>query len=151
MEQLVERDSMMVFTIDVGAPVTIGAIGGVTRRYIPLLGGTVEGKYNGTVIPGGADWQTAASNGVLELQAHYALQLSQGVVEIRSEGVRSGPPAVLERLAAGEIVPAHEYYFRTAIRFFTASEQLQHLNQMLAVSVGERMPNRVRIAVHRIL
>jgi hypothetical protein len=151
MDQLVERDAMMVFTIDAGAPVNVGSVGGLTRRYIPLLGGTVEGEYSGSVVPGGADWQTVAPNGILELQARYVLQLSRGAVEIQSNGIRSGSPAVLERLAAGEIVPPHEYYFRTAIRFFTASPELQHLNQMLGIAVGERFPNRVRISVHRVL
>jgi hypothetical protein len=56
---------------------------------------------------------------MIELQARYTLELKQGLMEVRSEGLRSGAPAVMQRLANGEAVAAHEYYFRTAIRFFT--------------------------------
>ena len=151
MGDVVARESMMIFTVYVGAPVIIGAVGGVVRRYIPLLGGTVEGDYTGTVVPGGMDWQTIGPSGMLEIRARYALQLSQGAVEVQSDGVRNGPPEVLARVAAGEIVPGHEYYFRTAIRFFTASPELQHLNGLLAIAAGERFADRVRLAVHRVL
>ena len=151
MDQLIERESMMVFTVKVGAPVHIGAVDGVVRRYIPLLGGTVEGRHTGVVVPGGMDWQTIAPNGMLEIRARYALQLSQGTVEVQSDGVRNGPPEVLKRVAAGEIVPGHEYYFRTAMRFFTESAELAHLNGLLAIAYGERFPDHVRLAVHRVL
>jgi hypothetical protein len=148
---MIAEDSMMILTVDVGAPVITGDVGGVTRRGVPLLGGTVTGGFEGIIMPGGTDWQNVWPNGMIELQARYTLQLEQGVVEIRSEGLRSGSPDVLKRLAAGEVVPSREYYFRTAIRFFTASPQLLRLNDMLAISVGERIPKQVRLAVHAVL
>jgi hypothetical protein len=57
----------------------------------------------------------------------------------------------MQRLANGEAVAAHEYYFRTAIRFFTASHALNHLNQMLALSFGERHANKVHLTIFPVL
>lgn len=137
--------------IDVGAPVVVGEVAGQLRRCIPLTGGTVEGDYSGHVLPGGADWQSVGPDGMLEISARYALQLEQGIVEVRSEGLRTGSPEVLARLAAGEVVPASDYYFRTAMRFHTAAPELLALNHMLAIAVGERLPTRVRLSVHPVL
>ncbi len=142
---------LMIFTVDVGPPVEVGEVGGQMRRYVPLLGGTVEGEYRGTVVPGGMDWQQISPDGRLEISARYVLELEQGRVEVRSEGLRSGPPEVLARLAAGEIVAGSEYYFRTAMRFFTAAPALDRLNQMLAIAVGERFPGHVRLHVYPVL
>ena len=50
-------EKLMTFNVDVGAPVAVGEVAGQARRYVPLTGGTVEGDYRGTVIPGGMDWQ----------------------------------------------------------------------------------------------
>lgn len=155
MRQSLAEKSLFTLAIDVGKPVVIGEIGGVTRRCIPLLGGVVTGELEGIVLPGGADWQNVLPGGMIELEARYTLQLKAGLqnslVEVQSNGLRSGPPAVLERLAAGEAVAPHEYYFRTAMRFFTASRALGHLNELLAVALGERHASHVRLSVYAVL
>jgi hypothetical protein len=142
---------MMRFVIDVGALVAVGNVAGQERRCIPLLGGTVEGDYSGSVLPGGADWQTVGPDGQLEISARYVLELERGRVEVRSEGLRSGAPDVLERLARGDAVDSHEYYFRTAMRFHTAAPGLDSLNRLLAIAIGERLPAQVRLSVHPVL
>jgi hypothetical protein len=142
---------MLKFAIDVGVPVDVGETGLGRRRMIPLLGGTVDGRWRGTVIPGGADWQTVRADGTLEIDARYVLALDAGRVEVHSTGLRSGPPAVLARLAAGEPVAPEEYYFRTAIRFRTAAPALAELNDLLAIARGERRASAVLIDVHPVL
>lgn len=143
--------ALMRFAIDVGEPVSAGTVAGQERRCIPLLGGTVEGNYCGRVLPGGADWQTVAPDGQLEISARYVLELEQGLLEVRSEGLRSGSPEALERLERGETVAPQDYYFRTAMRFFTASPALDRLNRLLAIAVGERLPGQVLLSVHPVL
>jgi hypothetical protein len=88
----------------------------------------------------------------MELDAHYVLSLGGANVEVRSTGVRHGPPQVLARLARGEAVDAEEYYFRTGIRLFTAAPELAHLNARLAVAVafGARLADRVRLEVFEV-
>jgi hypothetical protein len=147
----VTGEKLMTFTVDVGEPVAVGEVAGQVRRYVPLTGGTVEGAYRGTVIPGGMDWQLIGPEGRLEIAARYVLELEQGRVEVRSEGLRSGPPEVLAALARGEILPGSTYYFRTAMRFFTSSPELDRLNHILAIAVGERFPKSVRLDVYPVL
>src|SRR5215831_19082799 len=98
MTRSVTGERLMTFTVEVGEPVVVGEMGGQVRRYVPLLGGTVEGAYRGTIVPGGMDWQTVLPDGRLEISARYVLQLEQGNVEVRSDGLRAGPPEVLARI-----------------------------------------------------
>jgi hypothetical protein len=142
---------LMTFTVQVGAPVVVGESGGQVRRYVTLLGGTVEGEYRGTIVPGGMDWQSVMPDGRLEISARYVLALEQGNVEVRSDGLRAGPPEVLARIAAGEIVPGDQYYFRTAMRFVTASPALARLNEIIAIAVGERFPQHVTLDIYPVL
>lgn len=151
MTEQVIGGKLMTLTVEVGAPVTVGEVQGRLRRYIPLTGGTVEGTYSGRIAPGGADWQIVAPSGRIDLSARYVLQLAEGNVEVRSEGVRAGSPEVLARLAAGEIVPGDTYYFRTAMRFFTGCPALAALNDMLAIAVGQRFPSYVQLDVYPVL
>jgi Protein of unknown function (DUF3237) len=143
---------LLTIELGVGAPLAIGDVGAGIRRCIPLLSGRFSGDLEGEVIAGGADWQTVLADGTLEIAAHYVLRTREGAtIEVISTGVRSAPAAVLDRLARAEPVAAHEYYFRTHIRFRTAAPQLDHLNKMLALSHGERFPDRVRLRVFEVL
>jgi hypothetical protein len=72
-------------------------------------------------------------------------------VEVQSTGLRAGSAETLARLAAGEILPPEAYYFRTAMRFFTASPALAALNDLLAVAVGTRLPRQAVLRVHPVL
>jgi hypothetical protein len=139
--------------LDVGTPVDLGIVNGQGQRLVPILGGTFSGQHSGNVLPGGADWQTVRPDGVLELDARYVLSVTGtgSVIEVRSEGIRSARAEVLARLAAGEVVPPREYYFRTFIRFRTADPELSRLNTLLALAVGERLPNQVRLKIYPVL
>jgi hypothetical protein len=138
--------------VEVGELVSLGRIAQGERRYVPLLGGSVGGaELQGTVVPGGVDWQLQRDDGVLEIQAHYVLRLADGsLVEVDSRGLRHGPPDVMRRLAAGEAVDPRRYFFRTFIRLATGAPAWQHLNRTMAVAVGAREAQRVVLDVHRI-
>jgi hypothetical protein len=151
MTRSVTGERLMTFTVEVGEPVVVGEVGGQVRRYVPLLGGTVEGRYTGTIVPGGMDWQTVMPDGRLEISARYVVQLEQGKVEVRSDGMRAGAPEVLARIAAGEVVPADQYYFRTAMRFVAACPELAQFNEMIAIAVGERFSRHVTLAIYPVL
>ncbi len=151
MTEVVSRQAMFELSVLVGKPVDFGQVAGQGRRFVPILGGTVSGEHAGTIIPGGADWQRVGPNGMLELEARYALLLGDATVEVRAEGLRSGSPEALAKLATGAILPASDYYFRTAMRFHTSSPDLAYLNSLMAIGVGERLPSQVRISVYRVL
>ncbi len=147
----VETNPLMTIEVKVDPPQEVGAVGGVRRRCIPIVGGTVSGKHNGVVLGGGADWQTIAPDGSLDLAARYTLKFSEGSVEVVSTGLRTAKPEVLARLDRGKPVPANEYYFRTAMRFHTGSLPLAYLNSILAVAKGERLAGLVRLTVFEVL
>jgi Protein of unknown function (DUF3237) len=106
----------------------------------------------GAVLAGGVDWQQVRPDGVLEIDAHYTLRTeADEAIEVLSQGVRKASASVAARLAEGEQVDADEYYFRTLVRLSTAAARLSWLNDLVAVSTGERQQNTVRIHVHEVL
>jgi hypothetical protein len=119
---------------------------------VPLGHGTVEGpELQGTLVPGGVDWQVLRADAVLEIAAHYVIRTPDGaLVEVRSEGYRHGPAAVMARLAAGESVPPQDYFFRTLMRFQTGAPPWAHLNRVMALAVGRREARAVLLDVYRI-
>ncbi|MCZ2497549.1 DUF3237 family protein [Xylophilus sp. Kf1] len=137
---------------DVGPLVSLGAAPLGERRFVQLLGGRVEGPcFQGVVMPGGVDWQIARQDEVLEIDARYVLELSDGArVEVESRGLRHGAPEVMQRLAAGEPVASHRYFFRTAIRLTTGAPAWRHLNRIMAVGMGSRFARQVVIDVFQV-
>jgi Protein of unknown function (DUF3237) len=127
---------------------------GSGRRYVAFDGGTFEGRDGlaGAVLGGGVDWQTVRPDGVLEIDAHYTLQTeSDEAIEVRSQGVRKASESVTARLAQGELVDPDDYYFRTLVRLSSAAPRLHRLNDLIAVSTGDRQRSTVRIHVHEVL
>lgn len=137
---------------EVSPLVTLGPAKHGERRYVPLLGGTVQGpELNGEIVEGGVDWQLLRGDGVLEIAAHYVIRTSDGaLIEVQSDGLRHGPPAVMARLARGEAVAANEYFFRTVVRFTTGARSWLHLNRCLALAVGQREARAVLLDFYRI-
>lgn len=69
--------------VEIGGLVEVGDTASGHRRYIPILGGSFEGKdIRGVVLPGGADWQTERRDGVTEVDALYSMKCDDGTVII---------------------------------------------------------------------
>ena len=88
---------------ELAATINLGRTPYGERRIIDILGGTVSGtNLNGRILPGGADWQIIRSDGAADIQARYTIETDTGArILVSSEGLRHGPPAVLEKLARG--------------------------------------------------
>jgi hypothetical protein len=123
------------------------------RRVINITGGRVEGpKLKGRILPGGADWQIVRADGVASIEARYSIESDTGArILVSSEGLRHGPPEVMDRLTRGENVDPKLYYFRTAMRFETADPSVDWLNRILALARGVREPRAVRLEVHEVI
>lgn len=149
--------ALLSLEVEVGELVMLGPMATGERRVVAITGGRFEGVgelqgWQGRVLPGGADWQLLRADGVLEVDARYVLEDTQGArVQVVSQGLRHGPPAVIAALGRGEAVDPAAYYFRTAMRFEAAAPALQHLNRMIAVAHGAREARRVRLAVHAVV
>lgn len=137
---------------EVGALVSLGAAPQGERRYVPLGFGTARGpELDGTLVEGGIDWQVQRNDGALEIAAHYVIRATDGgLIEVRSDGLRHGPPEVMTRLARGEPVPREAYFFRTLVRFTTGSPAWMHLNKVMALACGEREARLVKLDLYRI-
>ena len=131
--------------VHVAAPIEMGPGPNGAHRVIPITGGTVTGpRINGIVLPGGADWQWIRPDGAAEIEARYIIETNDGArISVVNRGLRHGPPAVLQRLAAGLPVDRAEYYFRTTPIFQTAAPRYEWLTKSVFVATGERHPNHV--------
>jgi hypothetical protein len=100
--------------VELGPIESLGAGIDAERRLVAITGGTIRGdRLDATIDRGGADWQTLHSDGSITVDTRYAATTHDGAkLLIATRGIRRGDPAVMKRLAAGETVDPHEYYFR---------------------------------------
>lgn len=143
-----------IFTIraELEAIMNLGRTPYGERRVVGITGGSVQGrKLNGRILPGGADWQIIRSDGAADIQARYTIETDAGArILVTSDGLRHGPPAVMERLTRGDSVDPALYYFRTVMRFETADPSADWINRILALARGNREPRAVRLDVFEV-
>ncbi len=122
------------------------------RRIIPIIGGSVSGRVNGEILNLGADWQTVFADGVADLDTRYAFRTEDGaLIEIINLGVRHGPAEVLARVAAGEDVPASEYYMRTMAKLESGDPKYDWVNRSLFLGIGRRLADEVQVSLYEVL
>ncbi|GAA1701653.1 DUF3237 domain-containing protein [Microbacterium sediminicola] len=122
------------------------------RRIVPILGGALSAGLDAEVLPGGADWQIAHADGTLDIDTRYSARTTDGeLVHIRTKGVRSGPPEVLEAILAGETRSPDEYHFRVVVTLETASARLRHLQDSIIVAAAAREASLVVYDAYRVL
>jgi hypothetical protein len=123
------------------------------RRIIPITGGTFEGpNIKGTILAGGADWQTLRTDGTADLDARYTLKTDDGaLIYIQNRGIRHAKPEVLARMAKGEKVDPSEYYMRTAASFEVAEGKYNWLTKCIVISVGARLSDHVLLRFYKVL
>jgi hypothetical protein len=119
---------------------------------VPILSGNFEGRLEGRILAGGADWQIATENGVTYLEARYSIETPDGaMILVNNKGIRHGSPEVLARLFGGEIVDPTEYYFRSTPTFETSDERYDWLNRIVAVCSGARTRDAVLLDFYEVL
>jgi hypothetical protein len=143
-------------SVTVAAPVEAGQVQGLAtqghRRIIPITGGTVRGRINGVVLPGGADFQMVVSSTTADLDARYLLRLDDGShVYVHNSALRRGSAEDIAKLVRGESVPPERIYFRCLPRFEVESPALHWMTQSLFVGTGARFPDRVEISIFELL
>lgn len=139
--------------VDVAAPMVVAAGAQKLRRIIPIMGGTVKGpRFDGRVLPGGADWQYVRHDDVLSLEAKYTIESHDGVfIMVTNIGMRYGAPEVIAKLTRGEPVPRNEYYFRTVASFEApATSPYAWLNKAIFLGSAERQANAAIVQFYRV-
>jgi hypothetical protein len=152
-ESVLQFDFLMTLSVNVGEIVSMGSAPLGERRVVSIDGGTFEGpEMRGQILPGGADWQIARSDGVLDIDARYVLNAEgHGLIQVVSQGYRHGPVEVLAALARGEDVEPEKYFFRTVMRFETGAPSLAFLNGTIAIATGKREARQVILTAYRLL
>jgi hypothetical protein len=135
-----------VFTIfaTIADVLTVGETATGQVRAIPITGGEVVGEsIQGRVVPGGADWQRTRPDGVTELEATYAIELSdRTLVKVVNRGI---------------IVPSGSEaanYFRTAIEFVAPAGKWQWLNESIFLCTAglvQDRPGTVQVDVFKLV
>ena len=87
----------------VGAPIDVGQTPHGVRRIVPILGGEVSGpRLNGTVMPGGVDYQVWRNDDVTEIHARYVIETAARTrVYVEASGLRRAPPDVDAAVVSG--------------------------------------------------
>lgn len=86
-----------------------------TLTIIPITGGTVRGRINGEVVPGGADWCLFRNDDAFEVEARYWFRTDAG--------------DIVDVVNLGRIAPADDRHssgiFMTTPQFRTTAPALQ--------------------------
>ncbi len=144
---------LLAIRLDVRGPMPVIATPGAARRIGVVTGGSFDGeRLSGTVMDGGADWQTLRADGSVALDVRLVLKTDDGAhVAMTYRGVRHGTPEVIARVDRGEVVDPSEIYFRTLVQFETAAPRYDWLNHVVAVGVGQRRADGPVYSVFEVL
>lgn len=124
------------------------------RRVVPVARGQFDGpRLRGVVLPhAGADWLLQRSDGSFQQDVRLTLQTEDGgLIGMSYRGIRHASPEVSARLARGERVDPTEYYLRILPMFETGAARHAWINHVVAVGVGERLPDGVVYEVFEVL
>lgn len=144
---------LMSLDIEVGDSHILGDTPDGMRRVDLLGGGRFEGpRLRGRVLSGGSDLLLVRADGGVRTDVRLLLQTDDdATIVVTYRGSRHGPEDVMRRIAAGENVPASDYYLRNAPFFETAAPAYDWLNRIVAIGIGERIPGGARYDVYEIL
>jgi hypothetical protein len=131
---------IFVMRLDVRPLLIVGATPGAFRRVGVVPGGSFEGgRLSGEVLDGGSDWQTVRSDKSTTLNVRLVLKTKDdALITMTYQGVRHGPPDVIERIEKGEVVDPESYYFRINPVFETSAAKYDWINRVIAVGIGHR-------------
>jgi Protein of unknown function (DUF3237) len=149
----VRAQPLFVMRLDVRKLLIVGATPGAYRRIGVVPGGSFEGeRLSGDVLDGGSDWQTVRNDGTTTLNVRLVLKTKDdALICMTYQGVRHGPPDVVERIEKGEVVDPTSYYFRINPLFETAAAKYDWLNRVVGVGIGHRSPDGPIYSVFEVL
>ena len=149
----VRTQPLFVMRLDVRKLLIVGATPGAYRRIGVVPGGSFEGeRLSGDVLDGGSDWQTVRNDGTTTLNVRLVLKTKDdALICMTYQGVRHGPPDVVERIEKGEVVDPTSYYFRINPLFETAAAQYDWINRVVGVGIGHRRADGPIYSVFEVL
>jgi Protein of unknown function (DUF3237) len=153
MKQLSSRH-LFTITIELHPIYDLGPTPAGHRRIVPVSGGKFQGeRLRGEILPhAGSDLLITRADGAFQQDVRLALRTDDDALILMTyRGVRHSSPEVAARIAQGEPVPVTDYYLRTVPSFETAAPKYGWLNRIVAIGVGERLPQGASYEVFEIL
>lgn len=143
-------------SVTVSQPIEAGQTQGLStrgkRRIIPITGGTVRGRINGTVLSAGADFQMITSDTTADLDARYILRLDDAShVYVHNTALRRASPEDVAKLVRGEAVDPARVYFRCVPRFEVENPALLWLTQSIFIGTATRSPDGVELSIYEVM
>ena len=140
-------------SVQVAAPIEVGAVGHGLRRVIPIIGGTcVARDWSARVLAGGADFQLIVNERMARHEARYVLETDAGDrLYVHNDAVRTAAPEVMARLLRGEPVEPADVYFRGAPRFEASAPALAWMMERVFLGTGLRRPAEVVMRFFEVL
>lgn len=115
---------------------------GVRQNYI-VSGGTLEGKLNGKVLPGGGDFLLVDPSGIGHVDARLTWQLDDDTnIYVQYLGRVHMAEAVADAFKTGGEIAFGQTYFVTQLRFEAGNGPHAWLNGIVAVGEGRVAPGR---------
>jgi hypothetical protein len=72
--------------VTIAPPQPIGIVDGLMLVMIPITGGRLDGELQADILPG-ADWLRTGSDGLIIVDARYALRTDDGtIIQVRNRG-----------------------------------------------------------------
>ena len=144
---------LFVMRLEVRELLIVGATSGAFRRIGVVPGGSFEGeRLSGRVLDGGSDWQMVRSDGATALNVRLVLRTEDDVLICMTyQGLRHGPPDIVERIEKGEVVDPTSYYFRINPLFETSATKYDWINRIIAVGIGHRQADGPIYSVFEVL
>jgi hypothetical protein len=149
----VRTKPLFVMRLEVRKMLIVGGTPGAFRRIGVVPGGSFAGeRLSGDVLDGGSDWQTVRNDGVTTLNVRLVLKTQDdALICMTYQGVRHGPPEVVDRIEKGEKVDPTTYYFRINPLFETSAPKYDWLNRLVAVGIGHRQSDGPIYSVFEVL
>ena len=145
-------------SVDLNPKIQLGKGPWGERNWISFKAGSWNATWgNGTVEPGGQDAQLLTETKATFVDTRYLLHTSDNPpahIMVRTEGWRTGPPDVLERLLdpiEGDKVDPSEYKFRLFIRLETGDKRYYWINEGMWIGSGIRRGTQVIYDGYRLL
>ena len=130
-----------------------GPKGSEGRRLVGIKGGVIRGPLvNGSIVPGGADWPTVHSDGVLKFDARWTIETTDtALIYEQNTGIRRTSMEAHDRLDRNEAVDSQLVYFRTAPVFETTAPAYRWMTQSLFLATGKRGSGTLDLDVYQVL
>ena len=144
---------LFVMRLDVRTMLIVGATPCGFRRIGVVPGGSFAGeRLSGEVLDGGSDWQVVRDDGATTLNVRLVLKTEDdALICMTYQGVRHGPPDVVDKIEKGEEVDPTTYYFRINPLFETAAPKYDWLNRIVAGGIGHRQAGGPTYSVFEVL